>query len=245
MQLIVRAGLVLSILLGTLAQANAGTLYYYHQKPPYVVSAEDALGDYFDLMRSLNQVAGSEKYQLRFQPRARLERDLNSGQLQGAVLGVNPVWFNDVARRRFFWTDPIGHDRDLVISHRDQPFHFGQAPLIGNTVCYVRGYFYEGITQLVRNGEMRLFPVAQEVAIFDALDQSRCDFGIISESMYHFLRSSGEINSDYFIAEQPQAEYDRLILVPLDQPQLFNELQQHLRLLKAPSDTENETGRTN
>ncbi|AFV00331.1 transporter substrate-binding domain-containing protein [Simiduia agarivorans] len=225
------------------SQADTETLYYYHQKPPYVVNAERAEGDYFDLVRQLNEVAGKNRYVLRFLPRARLDRDLNTGKLKGAILGVNPVWFNDVMQQRYFWTDPIFRDRDLVISHRNAPFRYGEELMTGKTVCYVRGYFYEGITQRVRSGEMHLFPVAKEDVIFDSLDQSRCDFGIISESMYRYLIRSGEVGADYFIANKPQAEFDRMILVPLNQPALFNELQSLLRRINAPG-TEDVSGLT-
>lgn len=199
-----------------------------------MVEAAQAQGEYYDLLRKLNAAAGQTRFALRFQPRARLERDLKAGQLRGAILGVNPVWFNDAERQRYYWTDPIFHDRDLVISRRNDPFQYGQDSLVGRTVCYVRGYFYDGITQWVRSGDLTLFPVPKEDVIFHSLDQSRCDFGIISESMYAYLRQTGEVVNEYFIADQPQAEYDRMILVPLNQPALFHELQQYLQHIKTP-----------
>ena len=205
------------------------TLFYYHDKPPYVIDAAQGVGLYFDLLDTLNQRAGEALYTLRFVPRVRLERDLNAGTLAGAILGVNPIWFKDAKRERYLWTEPLYRDRDIVVSPQEKPFEYGQDSLDGLTVCQVRGYFYETITPAIQSGTLAQFPVAREVAIFDSLDQARCDFGVLSESLYRFLLRQGDIQPHYHIAAKPQAEYERSILVPKPQAALYRLLQEHLQ----------------
>lgn len=219
------------ILLLTSAALAAPTLvpvYYYHDKPPYVLDRDKKLGLYFDLIKHLNRQGAELHFFLRFMPRARIERDLIQGLLDGPVLGVNPVWFKDPERQRYLWSSPLFIDQDVVVSPLTAPFEYGEEPLLGHSVCQVRGYFYEGISQAVATGELTLLPVAREPAIFTLLDQLRCDFGLISQSMYDHLRASNDIPASYYVAKRPQAVFERYFLLLPDKTALHQQLQQRL-----------------
>lgn len=211
-----------------LAAPTLVPVYYYHDKPPYVIDRDKKQGLYFDLINHLNQQGAELHFYLRYMPRTRLERDLEKATLDGPVLGVNPLWFKDADRSHYLWSTALFVDRDIVVSPLSAPFEYGEEPLLGHSVCQVRGYFYDGITQAAAVGELVVLPVAREPAIFTLLDQLRCDFGLISQSMYDYLRAHDQISASYYVAKRPQAVFERYFLLLPAQAALHEQLQRRL-----------------
>ena len=84
-----------------------------------------------------------------FLPRKRLDRYLSNNKLDGLVIGVNPIWFNDSSETLYLWSDSFYQDRDLVISSAKKPIEY-QYPnsLLNKRIAGVRGFKYFGIDAL-------------------------------------------------------------------------------------------------
>ena len=125
------------------------TLYAYHLKPPFIVDIAHEKGLYFDLATYLNSKQTIYEFHTVFLPRKRLDRYLSNNKLDGLVIGVNPIWFNDSSETLYLWSDSFYQDRDLVISSAKKPIEY-QYPnsLLNKRIAGVRGFKYFGIDAL-------------------------------------------------------------------------------------------------
>ncbi len=82
-------------------------VFVYHLKPPFIVSNTNKLGLYFDFSDYLNTKSDNYHFETFFVPRKRIETTLLSGNLNGVLLGVSPVWFDDKEETKFLWTSNV------------------------------------------------------------------------------------------------------------------------------------------
>ncbi|UTA47129.1 hypothetical protein L1F30_13280 [Simiduia sp. 21SJ11W-1] len=211
------------------SQRESIPLYYYHDKPPYIVDPSSQQGDYFELVSHLNNVPGGYHFYLEYLPRNRVDRKLSQGQLDGPVIGVNPLWFKDPDEQRYWWTSAIFNDRDIFVSKALRPFEFVDASsLHGKLACLVLGNYYVGVSEAVSEGVLRQIKTTREEVVLEMLDQDRCDFGIVSESLFRYWQASHTAPGSFYVARQPHDEFQRRILVPRSRLTLFLHLQQAL-----------------
>ncbi|MBB3167411.1 substrate-binding periplasmic protein [Simiduia aestuariiviva] len=203
--------------------------YAYHDKPPYMIDKVQAQGEYYDLVRYLNEVGQEFQFELRYLPRNRVERLLEQNQLDGPVLGVNPLWFNDPNEEVYLWTSPVFFDQDVFVSRAVAPFDFaGVDSLHGKQACLVLGNYYLGVTESIQRGVLRKVATARESVILEMLDLGRCDFGIISLSLLRYFQEQHQWQGRYHVAQTPHDTFARRILVPRTQSALHHYLLQHL-----------------
>ena len=66
-------------------------LYTYHNKPPFIVDLEAKTGLDYDLAAYLSKRDPVNNYRTAYVPRRRLDRMIETGELDGVVIGVNPL----------------------------------------------------------------------------------------------------------------------------------------------------------
>jgi len=192
------------------------TIYAYHLKPPYIISVEEKTGLYFDFSRYLNSKAGPYQFQTRFMPRKRLEIYLNRGELNGILIGVNPVWFKDKAKTKYLWTSTIFQDQDEVVSHAEAPFEYlGPKSLKGLSLGGVLGFYYFGITEVVEAGGIKQTDLKSESSVLQMLLYKRIDTGIVSRSTLDYLVKENGWQGQFHKSSIPHDKYSRHILLPL------------------------------
>jgi polar amino acid transport system substrate-binding protein len=240
--LISRLGQWFAVLFGLLmaavsaAQPVAVTLYAYHDKPPYMTDVLRQEGQYYDLVRFLNAQSDDYQFTLQFMPRNRVERLLAQGALGGPVIGVNPLWFKDPQEQRYLWTQAIFHDQDVFVSPVDKPFDYeSPSTLHGKMVCLVLGNYYFGISEAIEKGLLRRLAANREEVILEMLDLKRCDFGVISLSLFHYHQNLTQWRQHYHLASKPHDSFARRILVPKTQPALHAYLQAQLPRWQIPT----------
>lgn len=116
-------------LLAARAMAAEFVLYTYHDKPPYYLHADGNVevptgGLYTELAAILNSRQRDLQLQIAYLPRRRLDRDLESGTLNGGVIGVNPLWFKDVDQTKYLWSAPLMRDQDVVVVRKGGEFAY-------------------------------------------------------------------------------------------------------------------------
>ncbi|MBE0366095.1 polar amino acid transport system substrate-binding protein [Pseudoalteromonas ulvae UL12] len=191
------------------------TLYAYHLKPPFIVDIANEKGLYYDLATYLN--IKQKKYEFRtvFVPRKRLDRYLSNKKLDGLVIGVSPMWFNDKNETVYLWSDSFYQDRDLVISSTKKPIDYQEPNSLLNTrIAGVRGFKYFGIDPLVNSGKVVREDTVGEYEVVEMVLKNRADAGIVSESTLLYLNARNDWQGQLFYATNPHDQYTRRILIP-------------------------------
>ena len=212
------------------------TLYAYHLKPPFIVDIANEKGLYYDLASYLN--ARQKKYEFHtvFLPRKRLDRYLANNKLDGLVIGVSPVWFNDKSETRYLWSDSFYKDRDLVISSAQKPIDY-QYPnsLLNTRIAGVRGFKYFGIDPLVTSGKIVREDTVGEYEVVEMVLKNRSDAGIVSESTLLYLNARNNWQGLLYYASTPHDQYKRRILIPQEFSDVLNTINPLVKNIKTDS----------
>ncbi|GLX78656.1 hypothetical protein tinsulaeT_19960 [Thalassotalea insulae] len=201
------------------------SVYHYHTKPPLVINIQIKQGLYYDFTRYLNTRSTTHHFELVFVPRKRIERMLKDEKLQGILLGVNPVWFNDKKEVNYLWTEKIFTDRDEVVSLAETPIEFTTPDsLAGKVFGGVRGFYYYGISELVNRNKISHIETVKEVDLFYMLLNKRIDAAVISRSTLDYLVKKNNWQSIFHLSNKPHDIYERRVLVPKHLSPVFDEL---------------------
>ena len=198
------------------------TIYAYHLKPPYIINVVEERGLYFDFSRYLNSKAGLYQFQTRFMPRKRIEVYLNRGELNGILIGVNPVWFKDKAQTKYLWTSTIFQDQDEVVSLAQAPVEYlGPKSLEGLNLGGVLGFYYFGISEAVEAGDIKRTDLENESSVLQMLIYKRIDSGIVSRSTLDYLVKENDWQGQFHLSSISHDKYSRHILLPLKYSKLY------------------------
>lgn len=206
------------------------TAYFYHAKPPLLINQTGQRGLYFDFIKYLNKRSQIYQFELLYMPRKRLDIMLKNEELAGIVVGVNPTWFKDKDEQKYYWTTRLFTDRDEIISLNSSPLTFmSPASLYGKVFGGVRGFYYYGIDEAVHQKLIRRVDTADEVSLFAMLQHQRIDAAIVSRSTFNYVIRKNNWHSVFHLSKKPHDIYDRRVLIPKTQPDLY----QHVEKLMA------------
>jgi polar amino acid transport system substrate-binding protein len=103
------------------ARAEVINVYTSARVAPLLL--EDGSGVYADMVDYLNRKKlGDLRFKLIYLPRNRLQLQVESGQLDGIVIGMMPRWFDDSAQKKYLWTAPFALDRYVVVLQPGQAY---------------------------------------------------------------------------------------------------------------------------
>ena len=192
-------------------------VYSYHLKPPLILDQATGRGLYNDMLSYLNK-SSSYRFELHYLPRRRLDLLVNSGSLDGLVIGVNPAWFNDKSEQKFLWSLPVMNDIDEVVSSKERPFEYnGPLSMSGMRIGLVLGYYYFGVNELIAEGKAQRDDASSEEHSFRKLMAGRIDAAIISRSNYDYeMKNHPELRGQFYISKKPHDQYSRHIMMPLN-----------------------------
>jgi len=198
------------------------TIFTYHQKPPLIIDNNTQQGLYFDVCRHFNENSDDFRFELVYVPRKRIERMLESQQLDGMVIGVSPIWFKDNDEKKYFWTSRIFTDRDEVISLASSPIKYSdQTSLQGKVFGGVRGFYYHGINELVAKNKINRFDTANELDLFSMILNKRIDSAIVSRSTFEYVIKKNNWQDKFYVSKKPHDIFDRRILIPKNQKNIY------------------------
>lgn len=205
-------------------------LLTYHLKPPFIVDLGSQHGLYFDLASYLNQRSSNYWFKTEFVPRKRLN-SLLQRPFAHVVVGVQPVWFKQVAERMNF-TPPILLDDDVFVSLKTKAVtNQDLAELAGKTFIGVQGYHYIGLDAALKNNTLARVDTLQEENVLDMLQLGRGDFTIISMSTLNYKTQQGDDSKLFYIAAQPHEHIARRLMYSKDDALLGQELLALLALM--------------
>lgn len=190
----------------------------YYDYPPF--STGPGQGLTHSLLALLQERAGPllPPLQPALMPRRRVAAMVASRGWRGLVPWVSPAWFQDPARHRFIWTEPLMQDEDLVLSLKSQPVDYqGPASLKGLTLGGVFGHVYPETEALVMAGELQRLDSFSQDANLRMLLMGRVQAVYVSRSgLSGWRRRLPEFDARLHVAEKPRQRYQRhLVLSPL------------------------------
>jgi len=200
-------------------------VYVYHLKPPFVVSNTNKLGLYFDFSAYLNSKSNKYHFETVFVPRKRIETMLALNKLNGILLGVNPIWFKDKAETKYLWTTSVYQDQDEIVSLPESPIEYtGVESLAGKVLGGIRGFYYYGIDEQVKQGKVNRFDTIGEYELLQMIVLKRVDVGIVSRSTLEYLTKAKDWQGKFYLSKQPHDKYERRVLVPHYKKAVYDEI---------------------
>jgi polar amino acid transport system substrate-binding protein len=196
----------------------------YGKRDEYSTGISNA-GIYHDFVEYLNIQQNNHKYELHFMPRLRLENLLNDGELDGIIIGVNPLWFKDKEQKKFLWTSSIMNDRDIFLVNSESNINFSKTEeFIGLTFVLARGSYYKGITELAKQKKIKMSVTNNAQQNLDMLSHHRADVTIMSELTANYFFNKEYPREKFRILSTPHDTFERMILIPRSQQHLHQEL---------------------
>lgn len=209
--------LVLNLGISSVVAVENIKIYTYHHKTPLIIDEVLEKGLYYDAVRYFNSKNKEYQFSLIYQPRRRLDLMVNSNNLDGIVIGVNPLWFGDKEEKKYLWTSTLVSDVDEVISTNEKPFEYtGPDSLKNMRVGLVLGYYYYGLSELADYGLLKRDDATSEDHHFRKLLADRIDVAVISRSNYDYvMKHEPDLVGKFHISKKPHDQFDRRILLPL------------------------------
>jgi len=196
------------------------TLWSYYDYPPFVTGMADNKGLSFDFVEMLNLFNPDQDYQYKLEiiPRKRLDSYLKNGR-KGAVLWVNPVFFADVKRQKYRWTEQLLQDEQSFISSSKTPFIFEGAESLmqpGFVLGGIRGHLYGGMQGEIDAGKIIRSDVSNVKQNIGMLLKNRVDSFLIPFTTMKFYEKEMKLGRKIYYSPNPLNSYTRHILVNHD-----------------------------
>ncbi|WP_157778567.1 substrate-binding periplasmic protein [Massilia violaceinigra] len=210
--------------------AETVQLATYYEYVPWFVPGQPSAGLNARLAGKLNSLSGGRyHFESVYIPRRRLDVLLQNGKVAIVVPWVHPRFFDDPGRTRYLWTGALMNDESLVVSPRAAPLEYnGPDSLRGKRFGAPSGHRFPDLDPLIAAGEITRVDVPQiKNALQMIVSNRRLDFTIVDRSTLDALRNDAFMDPALLhVASRPRtASYERGILVPLDQPELYRFLQ--------------------
>ena len=186
-------------------------VYTYHNKPPYFDSQyPQRPGIYKNLLDQLNADQDKFQLQLRYLPRKRLNQALAKDQLDGIVIGVNPLWFKDKKREKYLWSAPFMQDMDIFVTSGSLE-NIDTKDFTGLRFSLTRGNYYKGISEEISAGRITLIESQSALQSIQMLSHNRADISILSEATADYYQVG---NLGLSVLNVPHAQFERHLLFP-------------------------------
>lgn len=221
-------GLLLIVwLLAPLVRGQSITVWEYHDFPPMVVSEQKQQGLSFGFTRLLNHEANGEfNFSVRPISLPSLLKKLDEG-LQGIVLFVSPIWFDDQNEHKYHWSDPIMELRDEVVSSKNTQFEYtGAQSYQGKRVGGIAGYTYPGLDEMHQKGAAKRIDASSDVEnLKNLIKHESIDVAIVNQGPLKFYSTLLGYSESLHVSERPQGQYQVRILVTKGFPKVYEFIQ--------------------
>jgi len=217
-------GLILSVglLLNDAHGSEDFTFYTYHKKPPYTFVGQtkqshtlEQKGLYQAYVDYLNTRQDGLQIKLKFIPRLRLESQLRSGELDGAIIGVNPLWFNDKGEVDYLWSAAFMQDQDVIVVRAGGAFPYAKpVDLVGRLLALPRGGYFWGVSELKAAGKIQVFETNTERQNLEMLALGRVHATIMSMLSARYFFNHDLKHSKFEILDTPHDTFARRVLFP-------------------------------
>lgn len=214
----------------TWAQSQTINIYTYHLDPPYKLDhqASDLSRIFVD---KLNQWQKKVIFNLVEIRRPELNQ-LIVNDHPYLILWANPIWFkskdqNVMATKNIFW------DADIWISSNFHPINYSEPDdLLGKTIGGREGYFYKGVTPLIKQNKITAQLSLNDYDNYKKLLRRDIDVFVMSRSSYLYWGATGLHTKDLNVALSPHDAFERKLLLSDHYVEMKPLLDEFIELLK-------------
>ena len=190
-------------------------------------------GLYYDFASYLNLKQDQYNFEVIYVPRKRLDRLIESDELNGLVIGVSPVWFKDKEETKYLWLDSFYDDRDEFVSLKTLPFNYiNKQSFNDKTVVGVAGFYYFGINESVDAGHLLRIDTIGELQSLQLIEKKRADFAIVSRSVFNYLKTQNSLQDIYHMSPIPHDQFSRRLLTTKNNKALHEKLAPIMKAIK-------------
>ena len=182
----------------------------YYEIVPFKIT--DTQGLSFDLIAQLNAASPpSLQFTLQHLPRNRINNALTSDEGL-IVLLVNPAWFGDKEKTRYFWSESLFQDGNDVVSLITNPISYtGIESLKGKKMGALLGRKYGLIDKAVEDGDILREDVNDLGRNLRKLNAGYIDFTILSRTWSAYLINSQFLHGKF--KRSPFKDFTRHLLM--------------------------------
>lgn len=224
-------------------RAEVIPVYTSAQVAPLVLA--DGTGIYPDMVAYLNrQKLGDLSFKLVYLPRKRLQLKVESGELDGIVIGMMPHWFDDVAQKKYLWTAPFALDRYVVVLPVNQPYSDTvPGPLAGHTLGMVLGYSYPDLDAWIRRQGLIRNDAGSDEHNLEKLRLHRVDGVLAAESIVRWYLKQHAMQAQFQVHVLPSQPTERRFLIPHAQAAIYHKIAPVLHKLKDDPEWQRSVGK--
>lgn len=166
-------------------------------------------------------------------PRRRLDRLIESDELNGFVIGVSPVWFKDKEETKYLWLGSFYDDRDEFVSLKTSPFNYvNKQSFNDKTIIGVAGFYYFGINESVDAVHLLRIDTIGELQSLQLIEKKRADFAIVSRSVFNYLKTQNSLQDIYHMSPIPHDQFSRRLLTTKNNKALHEKLAPIMKAIK-------------
>ena len=190
---------------------------YYESLPFKTDNAQSGLSkDFVGFLNS--QAKGQYRFKLNIIPRKRLDYYLQE-QHQGIVIFVNWSWMGKGAKDKYFWSHPILHDRNEIVSSSKNPVQYdGPNSLKGLSFAAIHGRHYLGLNELMAQGLIKRHDVYNENAVLMLIESGRAQVTSMAKTLLMPHIKKLHLQGKLFISDKALFEFTRHIMTPKSFP---------------------------
>ena len=214
------------------ARGEVVLVYTSAQVAPLVTA--NGKGIYPDVIDYLNRKKLSGlTFKLVYLPRKRLQLKVESGELDGIVIGMMPHWFDDIAQKKYLWTAPFAVDRYVVVLPAERSVNtVTPGALAGHSIGMVLGYSYPELDQWVQQQGLIRADAPSDENNLEKLRFGRVDSVAAAESVtryYMRLHSADAVKFQMHVL--PSRQTERRFLVPRSRAAIYQQIAPVIRKL--------------
>jgi len=237
--------------------AEQFTVYTYHDKPPYFSHRPGAEASYKPhqhntpgvgtqhhekelyaaFIELINNQQDDWHLELVHLPRKRLNLLLQAKHLEGAVIGVNPSWFNDENKQRYLWSSEFMHDKDVVVVSEGNIIpYLHPEDLAGKTLALQRGFYFWGITEQAKIGKIEVLETTSDIQNLKLVALGRVDATIMSDLTFKFFKGHKQVDNKLVALPEPHDRFTRHLMFTQHSAQAHTQLADTIELIsKSPA----------
>ena len=227
--------LFVCVLLQPVFAAKEIPIYSYYTDPPFNANLSNNL-----TVRLANWLTehSSGKYQFEAYslPRKRLQNLLTKPDWHGVVAWPNPGWFVDT-QQQFLWSQPVGEDVNLVISHKQKPLVYtGPASLTGKILGGVLGHRYVEFDALIASGAVKREDTSSTMRNLLKLKAGRVDVIFLpASSIADYRRTIPGLDEWMYISSVPRDTFKRYLFTSHSNVELMDYINQQIKAIRNDS----------
>ena len=132
------------------------------------------------------------------------------------------------------WLPGFFPDRDDFVSLKTAPFEYQSPQSLNNkTVGSVAGYYYKGVNEAVDSGALKRVNTVGELEVLQLIKKQRVDLGLVSESVFNYLKAQGQIDDVFHFSNIPHDQFIRQAFTTKNNLAMYQELELLLEKLKS------------